>query len=199
MRFHLVVANGDLRLGGNQKCWPVQAQVEKAVMAAVRSADYDVRRALGAKAAMFEAMGYPIFFFRGCGDRSNRYSAAALHATPGDSDAFWVRRCGCSVLQYRRAGFDIPDRVSIYRRWVGTRSGPRRFNPGSSCRRSSHQQGNSAAPVPARRGAAHRRACRVPGACSGVVPPNRDYAHRDFVNPLGLTTSTCRYLGARGR
>ena len=40
-----VVANGDLRLSANQKCWPVQMQVEEAVMAAVRAEGYDIRRA----------------------------------------------------------------------------------------------------------------------------------------------------------
>ena len=41
----MVVANGDLRLSANQKCWPVQAQVEDAVMGAVRALGYEVRRA----------------------------------------------------------------------------------------------------------------------------------------------------------
>ena len=41
----LMVANGDLRLAANQKCWPVQAQVEEAVMGAVRGNGYEVRRA----------------------------------------------------------------------------------------------------------------------------------------------------------
>jgi L-fucose isomerase-like protein len=40
-----VVANGDLRLAANQKCWPVQAQVEEAVIAAVRRLGGEVRRA----------------------------------------------------------------------------------------------------------------------------------------------------------
>ena len=40
-----VVANGDLRLSANQKCWPVQKQVEDAVTAAVRAKGYEVHRA----------------------------------------------------------------------------------------------------------------------------------------------------------
>lgn len=40
-----VVANGDLRLAANQKCWPVQAQVETAVMSAVRALGYPIERA----------------------------------------------------------------------------------------------------------------------------------------------------------
>jgi hypothetical protein len=43
----LIVANGDLRLAANQKCWPVQAQVEAAIMAAVLGAGHQVRRAHG--------------------------------------------------------------------------------------------------------------------------------------------------------
>ncbi len=39
-----MVANGDLRLAANQKCWPVQAEVEAAVTAAVRNCGYEVRR-----------------------------------------------------------------------------------------------------------------------------------------------------------
>ena len=31
-----LIANGDLRLSANQNCWPAQAKVEEAVMAAVR-------------------------------------------------------------------------------------------------------------------------------------------------------------------
>jgi L-fucose isomerase-like protein len=40
-----VVANGDLRLSANQKCWPVQVQVEEAVMTAIRALGYEVQRA----------------------------------------------------------------------------------------------------------------------------------------------------------
>jgi hypothetical protein len=40
-----LVANGDLRLSANQKCWPVQQEVERAVMAAVRTAGFTVNRA----------------------------------------------------------------------------------------------------------------------------------------------------------
>src|SRR5689334_18697796 len=40
-----VVANGDLRLSANQRCWPAQAQVEAAVTAAVRALGHEVQRA----------------------------------------------------------------------------------------------------------------------------------------------------------
>jgi len=40
----VMVANGDLRLSANQKCWPIQAQVETAVMAAIRHLGHEVRR-----------------------------------------------------------------------------------------------------------------------------------------------------------
>ena len=40
-----VVANGDLRLSANRKCWPAQEAVEQAVVAAIRSLGRDVRRA----------------------------------------------------------------------------------------------------------------------------------------------------------
>ena len=40
----LVVANGDLRLAANQKCWPVQAEVEASVRSDPRTG-YDVQRA----------------------------------------------------------------------------------------------------------------------------------------------------------
>jgi len=39
-----VIANGDLRLSANQKCWPTQERVENAVMQAIRSFGRDVRR-----------------------------------------------------------------------------------------------------------------------------------------------------------
>ena len=39
-----LVANGDLRLSANQKCWPVQAEVEAAVTAAIRAQGHEVRR-----------------------------------------------------------------------------------------------------------------------------------------------------------
>ncbi len=32
-----LVANGDLRPSANQKCWPVQAEVEAAIIAAVKA------------------------------------------------------------------------------------------------------------------------------------------------------------------
>src|SRR5437870_9298580 len=40
----IVIANGDLRLAANQKCWPAQARAEDAVMDAVRREDREVRR-----------------------------------------------------------------------------------------------------------------------------------------------------------
>src|SRR5262245_3418909 len=40
----ILVANGDLRLSANQKCWPAQSRVEDAVMAAIRSNGFEVRR-----------------------------------------------------------------------------------------------------------------------------------------------------------
>ena len=39
-----LVANGDLRLAANQKCWPVQADVENAVITAVRAEGHEIRR-----------------------------------------------------------------------------------------------------------------------------------------------------------
>jgi hypothetical protein len=40
----IVVANGDLRLAANQKCWPAQQRAEEAVMNAIRRAGREVRR-----------------------------------------------------------------------------------------------------------------------------------------------------------
>jgi len=40
----VIVANGDLRLSANQKCWPAQERVETAVMAAIRRSGRDVLR-----------------------------------------------------------------------------------------------------------------------------------------------------------
>src|SRR5277367_1719667 len=40
----ILVANGDLRLSANQKCWPAQARAEEAVMAAIRDAGFEIRR-----------------------------------------------------------------------------------------------------------------------------------------------------------
>jgi len=40
-----LVANGDLRLAANQKCWDAQNQTEQAVMAAVQDAGGEIRRA----------------------------------------------------------------------------------------------------------------------------------------------------------
>src|SRR5213083_445690 len=40
----ILVANGDLRLSANQKCWPAQSRVEDSVMAAIRSEGFEVRR-----------------------------------------------------------------------------------------------------------------------------------------------------------
>jgi L-fucose isomerase-like protein len=39
-----MVANGDLRLSANQKCWPVQVAVENAVMTAVQQLGFSVQR-----------------------------------------------------------------------------------------------------------------------------------------------------------
>jgi hypothetical protein len=41
----LLVANGDLRLSANQKCWPAQKQLEDALAAAVADAGYELIRA----------------------------------------------------------------------------------------------------------------------------------------------------------
>jgi hypothetical protein len=40
----IVIANGDLRLAANQKCWPAQARAEEAVMNAIRGLGREVRR-----------------------------------------------------------------------------------------------------------------------------------------------------------
>ena len=40
----VVVANGDLRLSANQKCWPAQERTEAAVMSAIRGEGVEVRR-----------------------------------------------------------------------------------------------------------------------------------------------------------
>jgi hypothetical protein len=40
----IVIANGDLRLAANQKCWPAQARAEEAVMDAIRREGREVRR-----------------------------------------------------------------------------------------------------------------------------------------------------------
>src|SRR5580700_9810334 len=40
----VIVANGDLRLPANRKCWPAQERVEAAVMAAIRRSGREVRR-----------------------------------------------------------------------------------------------------------------------------------------------------------
>ncbi len=41
----LLIANGDLRLSANQKCWPAQQRAEEAVIAAIRREGRDVLRA----------------------------------------------------------------------------------------------------------------------------------------------------------
>ena len=41
----LLVANGDLRLSANQKCWPAQAAMEQSLAAAVESCGYQLQRA----------------------------------------------------------------------------------------------------------------------------------------------------------
>jgi len=40
----IVIANGDLRLSANQKCWPAQQKVEEAVMDAILAEGYEVTR-----------------------------------------------------------------------------------------------------------------------------------------------------------
>jgi hypothetical protein len=40
----ILIANGDLRLAANQKCWPAQQRAEESVMAAIRKAGREVRR-----------------------------------------------------------------------------------------------------------------------------------------------------------
>src|ERR1051325_3253115 len=40
----VIIANGDLRLTANQRCWPAQARAEEAVMNAIRGEGRDVRR-----------------------------------------------------------------------------------------------------------------------------------------------------------
>jgi hypothetical protein len=40
----VLIANGDLRLSANQRCWPAQAKAEEAVMNAIRREGRDVRR-----------------------------------------------------------------------------------------------------------------------------------------------------------
>src|SRR5438477_10116797 len=41
----LLVANGDLRLSANQKCWPAQQEMEAALTRAVAEAGYELVRA----------------------------------------------------------------------------------------------------------------------------------------------------------
>ena len=40
----ILIANGDLRLAANQKCWPAQSRAEEAVMQAIRGEGREVRR-----------------------------------------------------------------------------------------------------------------------------------------------------------
>ena len=40
----VLIANGDLRLSANQRCWPAQARAEEAVMKAIRREGREVRR-----------------------------------------------------------------------------------------------------------------------------------------------------------
>ena len=40
----VIIANGDLRLSANQRCWEAQSQAEKTVMAAIRREGRDVQR-----------------------------------------------------------------------------------------------------------------------------------------------------------
>src|SRR5215475_11638978 len=41
----LLVASGDLRLAANQKCWPAQQEMERALTRAVKDAGYELVRA----------------------------------------------------------------------------------------------------------------------------------------------------------
>src|SRR5438132_2146202 len=43
----VVIANGDLRLSANQRCWAAQVEVEAAVMAAIRREGREVKRGHG--------------------------------------------------------------------------------------------------------------------------------------------------------
>ena len=47
----ILIANGDLRLSANQRCWPAQARAEEAVIHAIRSEGHDVRRGHSCDAA----------------------------------------------------------------------------------------------------------------------------------------------------
>lgn len=47
----ILIANGDLRLAANQKCWPAQARAEEAVMGAIRSLGRAVERGHACDAA----------------------------------------------------------------------------------------------------------------------------------------------------
>ena len=40
----IYVANGDLRLSANQKCWPAQQKVEQALVHAVQSFGFEIQR-----------------------------------------------------------------------------------------------------------------------------------------------------------
>jgi hypothetical protein len=40
----ILIANGDLRLAANQKCWPAQSRVEEAVTGAIRKQGFEVKR-----------------------------------------------------------------------------------------------------------------------------------------------------------
>src|SRR4051794_21818540 len=40
----ILIANGDLRLAANQKCWPAQNRVEDAVATAIRNLGFEVKR-----------------------------------------------------------------------------------------------------------------------------------------------------------
>src|SRR2546428_160507 len=40
----VLIANGDLRLAANQKCWPAQQRAEEAVMSAIRREGREVER-----------------------------------------------------------------------------------------------------------------------------------------------------------
>jgi hypothetical protein len=65
----ILIANGDLRLSANQKCWPAQAGAEEAVMDAIRRTGHDVRRGHSCDAekghGFIDSQKYGMQVFRG--------------------------------------------------------------------------------------------------------------------------------------
>jgi hypothetical protein len=81
----IVIANGDLRLSANQKCWPAQQRVEEAVMDAIRSFGRSVRR------------GHPFDPVKGHGFiDSQRYGMEVFRQLPPDAPLVVVE----AVWQY---------------------------------------------------------------------------------------------------